>query len=619
MLLKQSLPALPDKPGVYQYLDSLGAILYIGKAKSLKKRVGNYFQKALDAKTMQLIHESAQLIFIETDSELEALMLETNLIKQHRPRFNILMRDDKNYVYIKVTTKDDFPKISVVRKILKDGNLYFGPKTSARHVYGLLETLRQALPYRTCTLSITETAPHEVVVTPKSQKIPCFDYHINLCNAPCIGNETKEEYRATIETIKTYLKGDTSLITRALSERMLHLSEAKKYEQAAHIRDTITRITQEGAEQKVTRTMQTDIDIIGYYQHVTGVYLNLFRCRTGKVVDQERFTLKPTLDATEILPNFFAQYYTSTQDFPEEVLIQDDLVDVDLFQDYLKSLSHKSIQIHRAARGEKHALLLLAIKNARSIAEQTVSQWSKDETEIQAGLMDLKELLSLPTIPNRIECYDISHLAGTNTVASMVVLEKGKATPSMYRKFQLKSLEVGEIDDFKSMKEVMKRRLKYLVVDSDIKEVTKDKADKSLLKRPDLLVIDGGKGQLSAAFSMLTEYKLDIPMVSIAKREEILYDQNHPEGIVLPHDSKVLYLITTARNEAHRFAITYQKKKREKGISSSQIEDIAGIGPATRRKLLKRFGSFEGIKQAPMEELTLMLGAAKAKKIRDSL
>ncbi|QQR83777.1 excinuclease ABC subunit UvrC [Candidatus Peregrinibacteria bacterium] len=738
--IKSRLTSVPDSPGIYKYLSEKGEVLYVGKAKNLKKRVTSYFQSASkhhSPRITKMIEQAVDFEWIETNSELEALILEDNLIKELQPKYNILLRDDKTYQYIKVTVQDDFPEVYSVRKIVQDGAVYFGPKTSGIDVQHLLESIRRI--FKLCTVKNISLDPDgtplegacvAVKIGGSPAKRPCLDYHIKRCLGPCAGMIDPAHYRASVEGAIEFLKGNYQFAIEQLKQQMMQFAADKKFERAAKIRDHIGAIERSAQKQLITDTHISDRDVIGVIQDSGRNFISLFQIRSGRLIAQERFTSEGGEALDDVLEAFLRDYYAVAADIPKEIIIPIPLKDRSILEAFISNhATHKSKLVHPSI-GKKDDLIVLAEKNARSFAEQSKAKWMSDQKRTDASLVQLKEVLKLVDIPKRIECYDISHLSGTETVGSMVVFKKGEPAKADYRQFRLKTTQ-GTIDDFKSMAEVIRRRLNYLPTplpagyllrkakkadfdfikkvattqpindealdvkqfyviekesrpkpglptivafcrlrnldekvddisslwvhedhrgqklgthlvkkciesskhnrvyldakkffenyylklgfeilrkapdalvekvkrakerthksfDFDPKDLVymayqKRKKDTSFDSVPDLMVIDGGKGQLSAAFSVLSEKFPGIPMISLAKRLEEVYVPGKSHPVALPNNSDGSYLLQRIRDEAHRFAITFNKQSRDKTMTKSALDAVPGVGAKLKK------------------------------------
>ncbi len=601
---------IPGSPGIYLMKNEKDELIYVGKAKDLKKRVTSYFRKSSkpNQKTQKLVSEISSLEYVETRSDIEALILETNYIKENKPKYNILMRDDKNHLYIKITKSEDYPRIYTVRNIVKDGSLYFGPKTSGIDVKRTLKLLRKLFPYRTCTLDIVDKGD-SVEIKKKTINYPCIYYHIKRCLGPCI-KQCNPDYRQLIDNIVTVLEGNYKDVIHDLQGKMEEHAKHKRFEKAIASRDLITSLHALMEKQNITQTDPTmNTDVVGVTNQFDKFFFHLFQIRNGKLIGHENFTfdskLKEDTDESELLTTFLMQYYTIATSFPNEIMIPNQIQDEHLIKDFITNISHKSIDISYPQRGKKRDLIALATQNAESFAYQQKASWELEDEKTVGALENLKKALVLADIPKRIECYDISHLGGTSTVGSMIVFIDGKPSKKDYRRFTIKTLPDGTIDDFASLEEVLSRRLKAL------------KSTETNENTPDLIIIDGGKGQLSSVMSVAQKLDIDIPIVSLAKQEEEIFLPYEKDSIILPRNSKELYLVQNIRDEAHRFAISFNRNLRAKKQHMSILDKIPGIGPKKKKLLLKTFGDVHGIALATIEDLTPLVGEKVATTIKE--
>ena len=784
--IKSILKSLPQTSGVYKMKDEEGKVIYVGKAKNLRSRVAQYFGAGKDhsIKTKKMVEKICDIEIVETSTEFEALILETNLIKELRPRYNVLMRDDKNYVYIKVTTQEDYPRLSIVRKREKnDGAIYFGPKTSADACEKLIDLLRKIFPVRTCSLEMEDGKDGLINITKKTIPVPCLDYHIKRCRAPCINLIKKEEYGELIKQIVKFLKGSYQELLTRLKYQMFAAAKESKFEQAAKIRDQIKGIEQVFLKQVVSDPAFFDRDVIGVFPDFDKTFITLLQFREGKMISQENFTLEsPTAmlalslsngstgsdseSTSSVIESFLRSYYSETSDIPSEIFLRDLPEDAGLWEQWLtnerQEENRKKVHLLTAERGAKNRILELAEKNAASFAKQSRVKWMSDAAKTTQAARDLADELGLEKDLTRIECYDISHLGGEDQTASMVVFVKGSPETKLYRHFKLKTLENGEIDDYKAMEEVLTRRLQrltqfatpktknyvfkkplkkdfeiiqktlsspssanlppsqggteggperevlravyfdsklvgysqltfhnegksglfsstwlegehdtralrhqlwrsllekiklphvYAVCLPEEKEnflsfgftelkkvpeflnqqpatsnqptsylvykITKKSPDDSFSQVPDLIIVDGGKGQLSSAMKAVNASGLEIPTVGLAKQEEEIFT---PERrILLPRNSQALYLVQRIRDESHRFANELRKKLGAKKLTESDIDSIPGIGTILKRRLLKEYGSINAIKAAPISQLEKSVGSFLAKRLKKQL
>jgi len=756
--IESLLASLPSKPGVYKFKDEEGRVLYVGKAKFLNKRVRSYFRnsKEFPIRTKKLVENIADIEWIEVESEWEALVLESNLIKEFRPKYNVLLKDDKNFVYIKITKDEDYPRVKIVRKVEKDKARYFGPKTSAHQVEKTLTLLQKLFLFRSCDLEMKWTG-RNTIVTKKTIAYPCLDFHIKRCNAPCTSNVSPEEYMEGIKQVENFLDGKTAEIEEKMKIKMAECVKNKNFEKAAILRDRLSAILNMQKKQLVSSPAGENLDVINFVLERGKAYFNLFEVRDGKLTNQENFLVDaPGFESGDernaqiVLESFLFQYYLKAMNPPEEVIVPLGLDEKEFFIDWLSEECGRKITVSIPQKGNKIKQLELSKKNAISFFKQQQARFYKNEERDRDALRELKDVLSLKSEPKRIECYDISHLGGTDTVSSMVVFEDGKPKSADYRKFRLKSIEDGEIDDYKSMKETLERRLKkisigpknvqirraneknrqkveelqinnyelekledienyylaymnkkpvgmvaavpfkgevhlikslfvlpefrengvgsklikyivnkiktkrfYLGCYEDnvdfyeksgfeiIKTYPKGMADEferyksvctkgesvvlaldpkkvidsSFETKPNLIVIDGGKGQLSVAKKIMDELGLNIPMISLAKREEEIFIPGAKKSKILPKNSESLKLLQRIRDEAHRFAISYQKNTRKKHLTFSELDNIEGVGEKLKMKLLKKFRSVEVIKTAKKSDLHELTGEKIANNI----
>ena len=649
MDLHQKIRTIPTQPGCYLYKNGEGEVIYVGKAKNLRARVRSYFLEAsqANAKTGSLMREAVDVEYITVANEHEALALENNLIKQKKPRFNILLRDDKTYPYIKLTMNDRYPKVFVTRRLRKDGSAYFGPYFPGNLAYRLVDLIHRSFLIPSCKVDLSRYHPRA-----------CLQYYIKRCLGPCLeGLTTPESYRETIRDVQLFLEGRTNELEHLLSKRMESAAEAQQFELAARLRDQVVTVHQMQDKQRIATAENEDADVFGYHFENEMLAVNLFHMRSGKIVDRRdffwedlpeslldvvtdavteavseidemetiaRLEPEPSIPAPEIgegLPvvqhtpvaepgapgfspaAFFSallkQLYLDQNYVPRSILVSVEFPDRSLLAEILTERTGKRIEILAPQRGEKRSLVDLVSQNAKQSYDQRFRVLQPSIKAIQEALQDA---LTLEELPRRIECFDISHIQGAETVASMVVWDDGAMKKSDYRKFQVKT--VTGVDDFASMREVIQRRYKRLQEDNK--------------PFPSLILIDGGLGQLHAAYAALEEIGVTLqPLASIAKREEIIYvygQENEP--VVLDRRSPVLHLIQKIRDESHRFAVTYHRKRRQMRDRDSELLSIPGVGPRTRQRLIEHFGSVRGIKQAGPDALTAVVNAATAQRIR---
>jgi len=595
------LKTLPDKPGCYLMKNSEGTVIYVGKAINLKNRVRSYFHKSAqkDGKTRQLVLHIAHIDWIVVGSELEALILEMNLIKKYRPRYNVLMKDDKRYPYIKVDWQQDFPRVTITRNMVKDGARYFGPYTSVWAMHQTLDLLRRVFPYRTCDRDITGKDARA-----------CLYQDIKLCTAPCVGAIDREGYRAVIEDLCKFLEGKTDPIVKKLQVEMEQAAEDLRFEQAAILRDRIKAIETVVERQKVIYSDQQDSDVIAMAREDGEACVQIFFIRGGKLIGREYFILEGTEDEadSEVIAEFVKQFYEKAPSVPDEVLLPHEIEEARIIQTWLNTRrSGSKVELRVPRRGKPRHLVKMATENAAETLKSLRAQWEADTNRQTQALAELQEAFDLKEPPNRIECYDISNTQGTASVGSMVVFEQGVPAKSLYRRFNIKTV-VGP-DDFASMEEVLLRRFRRWEA-AQTKEKLEKKPDPSFSILPDMLIVDGGKGQLSRAVKILDEFDLreKVIVAGLAKQEEELFLPDREEPIVLKRHSQGLYLVQRVRDEAHRFAITAHRKRRTRLGLASRLDSIPGIGPKRRKALMKHFGSFAAIREASVEELAEVPG-----------
>jgi len=592
MTLAEKLENLPAEPGCYVYRDKNNKVIYVGKAKSLRSRVRQYFHSSRghDFKTVDLVARIADVDLFVTDNEIEALALECNLIKKHKPPFNVLLKDDKQYPHIKITS-EIAPRALIARKILKDGARYFGPFLPVALAHQTLDLINANFQLRSCTMDIDGKADR-----------PCLEYHIKRCLGPCVHSLCSlEHYDEAVHDVDMLLQGQTSDLESSLKGRMEQAAEELNYERAARYRDQLKTIERLGQQQKMLTITGSDVDIFGYHREGRQLALSLFTMRAGKIVGKREFYWEDVTDPFDP-PSFVSQalkqYYTSGDYAPGEVYVPVEFEDRELLEQYLSSQRSRRVRIVVPQRGVKRDLIDLVEKNAGLNFEQ---RFRVQRPDMRKVLQELQEALELPQLPARIESFDISNIQGDQNVASMVVCEDGLMKKSDYRKFKVRSVE-GEADDFQSMYEVVGRRYSRLL-----------REDKPL---PNLVLIDGGKGQLAAAARALHEIGLEaLPTASIAKREELLFLKGRSEPVRLDHHSPVLHLIQMIRDETHRFAVTYHRKRREMRDFKSELTTIPGVGPKLKARLLRNFGSLRRVSEATVAELRPFVGERQAKRI----
>jgi excinuclease ABC subunit C len=612
--LEATLKKLPDRPGVYLMKDVRGEVLYVGKAQSLRSRVRSYWQKQAPGgygdvhRIREVIDRVADVEYTMTDSVSEALVLEANLIKRYRPRFNVRLKDDKSYPYIKITMGDDFPRIERTRKLLNDGSRYFGPYASASSVDESMNLVRRLFPFRTCTIDIREGK--------RALQRPCLLYHIKRCQGPCIEAISKDAYRADVAQVELFLEGRQETLVRALATDMREASERQQYERAAIVRDKIRAIERTMESQKMAAFARTELDAVGLARQDAQAAVQLFAIRNGKMIGRDVYLLEATRDATdeEIVEGFLLQYYTQATSVPREVLVPVAVPDAPDLEAFLASRRGGPVRLHVPVRGEKRELMALARRNAAETLAREQARWLADQGKTLVALEELAEALGLPGPPLRIECYDISNFQGRESVGSMVVFEDGKPRSGEYRRFRIKT--VTGPNDFASHQEVLRRRFRRATMGEEGNE------EERRWKLPDLVIVDGGKPQVSAALAVLDELGLhDLPLAGLAKEREELFLPNRPDPIILPPTSSALYLVQRLRDEAHRFALRYHRDLRSRATVRSAFDELPGVGPKRRQALLRTFGSVKRVREAPVEQIAAVpgIGPALATKIKATL
>lgn len=592
------LKNLPDKPGVYLMKNSLGEVIYVGKAKILKNRVKSYFQNSKNhsEKVKVLVKNIAEFEYIVTDSEMEALILECNLIKKYSPKYNILLKDDKFYPFIKITIKDDFPRVFVTRNFSRDGSKYFGPYTNGTAVYETIDLIYKIFPLRTCKLSIKENG---------ESIRPCLNYHIKKCLGPCGGHISKDEYGKMINEIIDILSGKDTYVTKMLKTEMENAAENLEFEKAASLRDKILSIEAIVEKQKIFKTMEGDEDFINIDQDEKDSCIQVFFSRDGKILGREHFIFENTANESiaEILEEFIASFYGGTAKIPKTIFVPE-INEVDLMEEYLTIKRGSKVWIKVPKKGQKKDMLEMVKNNARITLEKFKDKYLKDKEINKISLQELQNLLELDEWPNRIESYDISNIQGVDSVGTMVVFEEGRAKNSDYRRFKIKTVKGA--NDYDSMREILTRRFNHGL--EEVKAIQERNLKLSAGKFsnfPDLIMMDGGKGQVNVALEVLESLNIDIPVCGLVKD-----DKHQTRGIVYNNDeliinrsSNLMQLIRRIQDEVHRFAITYHRSLRDKRTLHSILDDIPNIGEKRRRALLMKFGSVENIKKAKIEEL----------------
>lgn len=600
--MESKLNHLPEHPGVYIMKDHDGEIIYIGKAVSLKNRIRQYFRSTGHAgKVGVMVTKVADFEYILTDNEVEALILESNLIKKHRPKYNVLLKDDKHYPFIMITIGEEYPRILLTRKIRKDNHRYFGPYTSAKAVRDTIEVIKKIFPIRTCNRIIKEgQAPDR----------PCLNFYIGQCWGSCLGNIMKDDYQEMIKDVCRFLEGKQEDVLKEFRMQMEEASENMQFEKAASLRDKIWAVKKILENQKIVSTSMVDQDILAFYQQGNQTVVQIFFIRSGKLISAEHQVMEDTdgVELNEVMNSYVKQFYGDSAFIPKEILIQEDIDDRETIEKWLTERRGSRVYIRIPRRGEKHKLLKMALRNAEEALQTYNLKAEREFARTHGAVLELQQVLNLSTIPVRMEAYDISNTQGTQSVASMVVFEDGKPVKKEYRRFRIKTVEGS--NDFASMAEVVERRFKRgleerIKLDQEGKDVSLGKFSRF----PDLIIIDGGKGQLGAALSSMRKLNVDgIPAIGLAEEFDEIYTSQTGEPLVLPGNSSALHLLQRIRDEAHRFALTYHRSLRKKMSTHSVLQDIPGIGPKRMKNLIKAFGSVAGIKNASLEQLASVSG-----------
>lgn len=588
------LSALSTDPGVYLMKNAAGDVIYVGKAASLRSRVRSYFQESRhpDPKTRELVSHIVDFDVIRTDTASEALILENELIKRYLPHYNVRLKDNKTYPYIKITN-EEWPRVISTRRIIQDGGRYFGPYTSAGSVHRTLDLLNRLFPYRPCDITITGDAPRS-----------CLYFHMGRCLGPCIGAASREEYAAAVEGAALFLQGRGEDLLPEMRERMERAAEDLDFERAAKLRDEISAIEHVLERQKIVSSRGDDADVIAVYQSPGGdAVVQVAVIRNGKILGSEHFVMSGSrIDdlPSEIIASFVSQFYLDAAVVPNELIVEHLPSDDEILRAWLAERRGGRVKLTVPQRGEKRRLVEMVAKSAAENFEQTRLRWLNDEQRMTAALTELADALELADLPRRIECFDISTLQGTNMVASMVVFEGGKPKKSDYRRFSIKSVD-GQ-NDFAAMKEVVGRRFRRLATEPDTE---------SWARQPDLVIIDGGKGQLNAAIEALTEVGFSAQIVGLAKENEELFLPGQSWPVVLDRDSQALYLVQRVRDEAHRFAVSFHRQKRERAAIRSALDDLRGVGPKRKKALIQAFGSVKRIREASEDDIAAVEGIGR--------
>lgn len=605
-LIAEQLRQLPANPGVYLMRDAGGNILYVGKAASLRNRVRSYFgsPEGLTLKIQNMVARVHDLEFFITGSEQEALILENNLIKRHHPHYNVRLKDDKTYPFLKISMNEDWPRVYFTRRVEEDGGRYFGPFASARSVRQTLKVLKGIFPFRTCTKPITGADPRA-----------CLEYHMGLCVGPCIGAVNQQEYKNVIRQVVQFLEGKQDRIVRTLQNKMEKTAEALDFEKAALIRDQMQAIRRVIEGQKVAARLKGEQDVIAFVTERDRAYVQVFFVRGGKLIGRESFILQGVAseEPEQIMTGFVKQFYGSAPHIPPLLLLQYPVEDRAVIEGWLTSKRGGKVSIQVPAKGNKRQLVEIVAENARQGLQQMKIKQMAAPDALDEAMAEIQKELHLPRLPQRMECYDISNIQGRASVGSMVVFEKGKPKPAHYRRFRIKTVEGA--NDFASLQEVLRRRFKRLGLSAQpngFKESQEAATENSWAVTPDLVLIDGGKGQLSSAVEAMKEMGAEaIPVASLAKELEEIFVPWQSESIRLPANSPGLQMLQRLRDEAHRFAIGYHRQVRKRESFGSLLDSVPGIGPRRKRALLRKFGSVKAIREASPEELAAVQGMTK--------
>lgn len=602
-LITEQLRQLPTNPGVYLMKDAEGNILYVGKAANLHHRVRSYFGtgQKLSPKLQRMVTRVNDLDFFVTNSEQEALILELNLIKRHRPRYNVRLKDDKTFPYLKIDPNEDWPGVHITRRLEEDGGRYFGPFASAKSVRQTLKLIKGIFPFRTCSKAMTGTDLR-----------PCLDYYIGHCLAPCIGVVSRQEYAEVIKQVILFLEGKQEMVVQELKNKMRQAAEALDFEKAALLRDQIQAVDRVVEGQRIATTVRGEQDVIAFAGDKDQAYVQVFFIRSGKLIGRESFVLQGTRseEPYQIMTSFIKQFYSSTPYVPPLLLLQYPVEDKIVIENWLQSKKGAKVHIQVPYRGNKKQLVKIVAENAEQGWQQLKIKQLATPTALTAALAEIKRELHLPRLPLRIECYDISNIQGMAAVGSMVVFDKGKPKPSHYRRFRIKT--VSGADDYAMFQEVLKRRFRR----------SGASVPDTWTILPDLVLIDGGKGQLNAARAAIGEAGVgSVPIASLAKENEEIFIPQRAKPVVLPGNSSGLHLLQRLRDEAHRFALGYHQKIRKKETLTSALDTIPGIGAKRKRALLKQFGSVRAIQEASIEDLatTRSMNKSLARRIKEYL
>jgi excinuclease ABC subunit C len=598
--LAEQRKALPDGPGVYLFRDAKGRVIYVGKAKSLKKRVASHFTNPVTRGAYEMVDAIESVEFVLVASEAEALLAEQNFIKQYRPRFNIRLRDDKSYPFIAISMEEDFPRVYFTRERHRRDRIYFGPYSNAKRVRGTLDLLGKVFLFRSC----------QGIEPGRRSGSPCLDYYIKRCGAPCVGYVTKEEYREAIDGVIAFLSGRYREIERDLQNKMKAASDAQDFEQAALERNRLRSVRSLLERQRVANESIGTVDVVAVAVDGTDANAQVFQIRDGVLSDRQSFYLENAAegDVGEVAEEFVLQYYGAQMAIPPQVIVQEEVAERDVLAEALAERRGARVEVRAAERGDKRRILELAERNALLALDQERLKAERRRQQRVEALDGLQDALGLDALPLRIECFDISNLMGTHTVASMAVFEGGAPKKSDYRRFNIRGTTEGVPDDFAAMEEVLGRRLNQWETQQDLSPHD-PKRNESFATLPNLIVIDGGPGQLSAGLRALEGFReRGVAIISLAKRIEEVFLPGQRRPIVLGHDTPELQLLQRVRDEAHRFAITHHRSRRDRAMTTSILDDLPGIGPARKRTLLNHFGSPEAVLAATREQLEAVPG-----------
>ncbi len=605
-LIKEHLRQLPASPGVYIFKNPEGAIIYVGKSNSLENRVKSYFThpQGQTPKTQRLVEKIADLEYFVTNTEEEALILEYNLIQRHQPYYNVRLKDGKSYPYLKISLNEEWPRVFLTRGLEEDGGRYFGPFSSVRSLRQTIKVLKGIFPLRSCTKTITG-----------KEKRPCLNYHIRQCLAPCVGAISSRDYMEMIKQVILFLEGRQDRIIRNLNVKMEQASDKLDFEKAAMLRDQVQSIKNIVDSQKLSARVRGEQDVIAFVTENDRAYVQVFFIRGSRLIGREGFNLQgvESEEPVSIMTGFIKQYYGSASYVPPLLLLQHQVEDKEVIEEWLKKKRGGAVKIETPSRGSKKKLVDIVAENAVQSLRQIKAKQHVSFTNYEEGMEEIQEALELPKLPQRMECYDISNIQGTNAVGSMVVFREGKPDTSRYRRFRIKTVEGA--DDYSMLREVLTRRFKRF---NETREGDASKWDEV----PDLVLIDGGKGQLNAVLPVLEELGAEsVPLASIAKEHEEIFRPHKAVPVILPPDSSGLKMLQRLRDEAHRFAITYHKNIRNRQAVKSSLDKVPGIGPAKRRALIREFGSVRGVRLASVEDLATVPGITPklARQIKDAL